>query len=82
MYTILRYSNGRRMDGLILSASPDSIRLVLRRQGDTVELRRAFGNWTAEDGSTIELESMVAGDHTDLSCYTDGKTEPTALGAN
>jgi hypothetical protein len=70
------------MDGLILSASPDSLRVVLRRQGDTVELRRAFGNWTAEDGSAVELETVVAGDHTDLSCYLYAETQPAAAGAN
>ena len=69
MYTILRYANGRRVDGLILSASPDLIRVILRRQGDTAELRRVFGEWTGEDGSAVELESLVAGDDTDLTCF-------------
>ena len=82
MYTILRYSNGRRMDGLMLSASPDTMRLILRLQNDTIELRRTFGSWTAEDGSIVELESMVAGDHTDLGCYLAGGMPQAALGAN
>jgi uncharacterized protein YjiS (DUF1127 family) len=69
MYRIIRYANGQIVDGLILSASPDSIRVILRRQGDTATLRRVFGEWMAEDGSRVELESMLAGDHTDLANY-------------
>jgi len=63
MYTILRFGDGRRAEGLILSASPDCIRVILRRQGDTAELRRVFGEWVSSDGSSVELESMVVGDH-------------------
>lgn len=70
MYTILKYANGHMVDGLILSASSDSMRVILRQQGETAELRRVFGEWTAEDGSPVELQSMVAGDHTDLRCYS------------
>jgi hypothetical protein len=40
--------------------------MILPRQGDTAELRLAFGEWTDEDDSPVELESMVAGDHTDV----------------
>jgi hypothetical protein len=82
MYTIIKYTNGRRVDGLILSASPDLIRLILRRQGETSELRRVFGEWTAEDGSSVELESMVAGDHFDMSCYQDFGTQASVRTAN
>jgi hypothetical protein len=82
MYTILRYASGHRVDGLMLSASPDLIRVILRRQGDTAELRRVFGEWTAEDGSSVELESVVAGDHTDMSCYVGLEAQPRVQTAN
>jgi hypothetical protein len=81
MYTILGYANGRREEGLILSASTDLMRVILRCGGDTTELRRVFGEWTAEDGSTVELESLVLSDDTDLSCYTMAASE-TARAAN
>ena len=77
MYTMIRYANGRRVEGIILSASPDSLRVVLRQQGDTTELRRVFGEWTAEDGSAVEVESMLADDTTDLLCYTWELTQHT-----
>jgi hypothetical protein len=82
MYTILRYANGQRVDGLILSASPDLIRVIMRRQGETAELRRVFGEWTAEDGSSVELESMVAGDCTDMRCYIGFEAQPKVQTAN
>jgi hypothetical protein len=69
-------------DGLILSASRDLIRVILRRQGDTAEFRQTFGAWTAEDGSPVELESMLVGDHTDLACYSGFETQSKVHAAN
>lgn len=74
MYTILRYESGRRVEGLMLSASQNLIRLVLRNQVDTAEFQRVYGVWTAEDGSAVEFESMVVGDHTDMGQYRGAKT--------
>jgi hypothetical protein len=59
MHTILLYPNGRRADGIILSASYDLMRVVLKRSADTVELRRVGGVWTSEDGSRIEFEMLA-----------------------
>jgi hypothetical protein len=59
MHTILQYPNGRRADGIILSASQDIMRVVVRRSADTVELRRVGGVWTSEDGSRIEFALMA-----------------------
>jgi hypothetical protein len=59
MHTILLYPNGRRADGIILSASYDLMRVVLKRNSDTVELRRVGGVWTSEDGSRIEFELLA-----------------------
>jgi hypothetical protein len=59
MHTILQYPNGRRADGIILSASQHIMRVVVRRSADTVELRRVGGVWTSEDGSPIELELLA-----------------------
>ena len=59
MHTILQYPNGRRADGIILSASLDMMRVVVRRRADTVELRRVGGVWTSEDGLPIEFELLA-----------------------
>jgi hypothetical protein len=59
MHTILLYQNGRRADGIILSASQDIMRVVVKRSADTVELRRVGGVWTYENGSPIEFELLA-----------------------
>jgi len=69
MHTILEYPNGRKADGLILSASRDTMRVVIKRRSDTAEFRRVGGVWTAEDGSRIEFASLVMGSHTGLHRY-------------
>jgi len=76
MYTIIKYANGCRAEGLILFASPDLMRVILRQQDDCAELRRVLGKWAAADGSPVELESIVAGEHTDLGCYGAFETKP------
>ena len=69
MHTILVYPNGRKADGLILSASRNTMRIVIKRRGDTAEFRRVRGVWTSEDGSRIEFASLVMGSHTALERY-------------
>jgi len=59
MHTILQYPNGRRADGIILSATQDIMRVVVKRRADTVELRRVGGVWTSEDGSRIEFDLLA-----------------------
>jgi hypothetical protein len=62
MHTILLYPNGRRADGIILSASYDTMRVVFKRSADTVDLRRVGGVWTSEDGLPVEFELLsIAG---------------------
>jgi hypothetical protein len=79
MHTSLLYPNGRRADGFILSISEDTMRVVLKRSADTVELRRVGGDWTSEDGSRIEFESLLIAGDIDLLRHT--QTKPLALAA-
>ena len=64
MHTIVMYPNGRKADGLILAASGDTIRVVIKRRGDTAEFRRVDGVWTSDDGSRVEFETLVFGHYT------------------
>ena len=82
MYTILRYANGRRIDGLILLATPELIRVALRRQGDTAELQMVFGEWRAEDGTSVELESVVIYHGSEWRCFRNFETRPKVRAAN
>jgi hypothetical protein len=62
MHVILRYAGGRRrVEGILLAASNDCIRLVVRDYKDTLELRLVSRRWISERGSEVELEALVAG---------------------
>lgn len=64
MHTILLYPNGRRAEGIILSVSEDTMRVVVKRSSDTIELRRVGSGWTSEDGSRIEFELLAIAGNT------------------
>ena len=68
MLMIVRYPSGRRVEGILLAASSDRMRIVVARLNETLELRLEQGQWTSEDGDPIEIDG----------CLTDGST--TAAG--
>ena len=59
MYLIIRESNGRTREAVALAAGAGRIRLIIRGVGETREYHWSAGNWAAEDGTRVELESMV-----------------------
>jgi hypothetical protein len=56
---ILRYPSGRRVDGILLAAGVDRLRIVVRRLNETIELRLTEGQWTSEEGDRIEVEGWL-----------------------
>jgi hypothetical protein len=60
MLTIFRYANGRRVDGLILAAKEDLIRVVFPDNHETAELTRAAGRWVSERGEMVEIEALIS----------------------
>jgi hypothetical protein len=60
MYTLLIYPGGSQVDALLLSASADRLRLVIRGRADTVELQRIDGRWVSESGVTVEVGALIA----------------------
>lgn len=64
MHTILLYPNGRRAEGIILSASEDTMRVVVKRTTDTIELRRVGSGWISENGSRVEFELLAIAGNT------------------
>jgi hypothetical protein len=56
---ILRYPSGRRVDAILLAASPDRLRIVVRRLNETLELRLTQGEWVSEHGERIEVEGWL-----------------------
>ena len=80
MHLILIYPGGRNMDALLVSATQDLMRVVIRGRGDTSEFKLMEGRWTSESGVPVELGAMLADATTDLSqihsnYFTAGSSE-------
>ena len=60
MHMILRYPSGRRVDGILLAAGADRLRIVVRRLNETIELCLTEDQWISERGDRIEIEGWLA----------------------
>ena len=59
MYAIIRLADGKMCEGIVLAVGVDRLRVALRDCHDTVEFRKAGGQWVFEDGSAVELEYVI-----------------------
>jgi hypothetical protein len=62
MHIILRYPTRRRVEAILLSATTDRMRVVVKNQNDTLELRLVGSQWLSDRGSTVEVESLMTDD--------------------
>jgi hypothetical protein len=62
MHTVLILSGGRRLDALLLSASPDRLRMVIPGRPDAVELQMIEGRWVFEHGVRVEFGALMIAD--------------------
>jgi hypothetical protein len=62
MLIILRFPALHRVEALLLSASPDRLRVVARNLSDTLDLRRVGDQWFSDRGSPVEIESLLTND--------------------
>ena len=60
MYTIIGFPGGRQVDALLLSASAERLRVLMRGTADTTEFQLIEGSWSSESGVHIELGAMIA----------------------
>ena len=51
---------GRFVEAVLLSATPSRLRVIAPDWCDTLDLHYRNGAWQAEDGQTVEIESLVA----------------------
>ena len=63
MQMILCYPTGRRVDGILLAASPTRMRLAVRSPNETIELNLEEGIWVSEDGTAVDIESVIWDGH-------------------
>lgn len=57
---IMHISPGRTMEGVLLETSPDRMRVAIPGSEDTLELRRAGGAWSMEDGTAVEFDALLS----------------------
>ena len=65
MYTLMIFGGGRQVDALLLSASPERLRVVMPGRSDTAEFRLIEGQWTSERGEHVDVGAILAADITD-----------------
>ena len=69
MRMLIRYQNGTKVEGLLLAASRDRMRVAVAGQGDTSDLNRQGDCWYAENDEFIEFEAMIPVEGTDCSTF-------------
>lgn len=55
----IQYQNGLRVQGMLLAAAPDCMRLALDSEGDAVELHKVNACWYTERGALVEIEAIL-----------------------
>jgi hypothetical protein len=60
MHLILRYPNGKRVDALLLTVGPESMRAAVRERNETLEFQRIGDYWLGEKGERVAIEAMIA----------------------
>jgi hypothetical protein len=66
LFSIFSFTDGRTMEGMLLAAGTDYMRLAIPGLADTMVIRQVAGYWTTEDGERIELESVMTYSESDL----------------
>lgn len=59
MGMIIQFTNGRRVQALLLAAAANVMRIVVS-EGDTLELFRAGDQWYSETGEAVKMEGLIA----------------------
>ena len=65
MYALMVLGGGRQIDALLLSASAERLRVVMRGSRDTAEFRLIEGHWTSESGEHVEVGAILSADQAD-----------------
>jgi hypothetical protein len=79
MYLLLRNENRGIVDGVLLAAGRNAMRVAIPGEADTLELRRSDGAWLA-NGEKFELEALMAGTEDAMSNLGDTLRAKTFTG--
>jgi hypothetical protein len=80
MYTVIVLPGGRQLDALMLSASPNRLRVVIPGRADVVEFQLIDGRWTSEGGDPVEFGAILAENAADVQRVL-ANARPRALSA-
>lgn len=59
MNLIICDSTQTRLEGVVLAAGRDRMRVALRGVSDVTELHREYGQWALETGEPVDLELLL-----------------------
>jgi hypothetical protein len=57
---IMHVATGQAVEGVLLKADRDRMRVAIPGSDETWELRRADGVWCMEDGSLVEFDAVLS----------------------
>lgn len=77
---ILTFCSGRVAEGLLLVMNQDSMRVVLKGDGDAVELRRVKGTWRTEDHHPVDFDVLLTGGHGNIDLCEEAKPRVMTAG--
>jgi hypothetical protein len=80
MYTVI-IMGGRQVEALLLSVSPDRLRVVIPGGADTAEFRMVDGQWAAESGMQVELGAMLSWSAAETAMVMGGAHTALRVGA-
>ena len=62
MHLILQSPTNRRIDALLLSATPERMRVMVKNRKDTLEFTLVGSQWISDHGSAVEIEALMTDD--------------------
>jgi hypothetical protein len=66
MNLIICDSKQRRLEGVVLAAGQNRIRVAIRGGADVTELHREYSQWTLETGEPVNLELLLGDSQSDM----------------
>lgn len=66
MYILLRLSNGRLMEGVLLALEENRMRVAVRGNSETIDFQFAGSCWLGDNGDSVQIESIVTPGRTEL----------------
>jgi hypothetical protein len=66
MNLIICDSKQRRLEGIVLAAGKNRIRVALRGVSDVTELRREYSQWVLDTGEPVDLDLLLGDSQVDL----------------